>query len=219
MFRPWLPLVGSDVELALAHLPGRESRWGEPALQSLDQVVAPLVDAMADQVRRPFALFGHSLGALVAFEVARALRFRFGVEPRHFIASAHRAPHTPLRHARLAHLPDGEFVAEVNARHGGIPEAVASNKELMDLMLPSLRADYRVFEDYLYREQPPLSCPITAFGGLADPHVTPEDIAAWQVQTTGPFTRQMFDGGHFFVNDLRSQAVSAVMDALRGRAL
>jgi medium-chain acyl-[acyl-carrier-protein] hydrolase len=217
MFRSWLPLVGRDIELGLVHLPGRESRWAEAPLEQLDALVPHLVEALAPAARAPFAVFGHSLGALVAFEVVRGLRARAGVEPRHVIASAHRAPHTPLRHARLAHLAPANFIAEVNARHGGIPPDVAANQELMDLMLPSLRADYKVFEEYQYRDGAPLSCPVTAFGGTRDPHVTREDLDAWRSQTTGPFALRMFDGGHFFVNDHRPLVVSTLVDVLKGR--
>jgi surfactin synthase thioesterase subunit len=218
MFRSWLPLVGPDIELGLVHLPGRESRWSETPLERLDAIVGHVADALAVPARTPFAVFGHSLGALVAFEVVRRLRALGGPEPRHVIASAHRAPQTPLRHARLSHLPPAAFIAEVNARHGGIPPEVAANQELMDLMLPSLRADYRVFEDYEYREDAPLACPLTVFGGTRDPHITPEDLEAWRAQTTGPFALRMFEGGHFFVNDARPLAVSAVVDVLKGRA-
>ncbi len=214
MFRNWSHLTGPDLELMIAQLPGRESRWNEPPFVSLTDLVPALATAVTPWLDRPFAMFGHSLGALVAFELARRVRADRGVGPIRLFASAHRAPQLPNRHPRISHLTDREFIAQVNGRHGGIPDAVASNQELMDLMLPSLRADYRVFEDYQYTEQEPLSCPITAFGGTGDVYVTADDLQPWGRQTAGEFRLCMLDGGHFFVNDLRDTVVSIVVDEI-----
>nr|ASV47142.1 microcystin synthetase-associated thioesterase [uncultured bacterium] len=213
MFRPWVALLPPHVELAIAHLPGRESRWNEPPLTRMADVADLLTAALVPGLDRPFALFGHSLGALAAFEVAQRLVSR-GIVPVHVFASAHRAPQRPNRHPRVSDLPDREFAAQVNARHGGIPEAVAQNRELMELMLPSLRADYRIFEDYVYVDRPPLPCPLTAFAGRADSHVCQDDVEPWRAQTAGPFTFQVFEGGHFFINDRRSDVVATILQAL-----
>jgi medium-chain acyl-[acyl-carrier-protein] hydrolase len=173
-----------------------------------------LASALEQRLDRAFALFGHSLGALVAFETARQLRRTRGLMPVQLFASAHRAPQTPNRHRRIAHLPDRAFVAEINARHGGVPEAVADNEELMALMLPSLKADYQMFEDYQYADEEPLACPISSFGGTADVYVTREDLEPWTQQTADRFELRMHSGGHFFVNDDRESVVATVMKDL-----
>lgn len=215
MFRTWQPLLPPDIELSMAHLPGRESRWGEPPLSDLSAIASALSEALTVD-RRPFALFGHSLGALVAFEVLRHVRRTTGLEPVRFFPSAHRGPDLPLRHPKIAGLSDRAFVEEVNARHGGIPPEVADNQELMDLMVPSLKADYRLFEEYQHVPERPLACPISAFGGTQDPYLSEADLRAWRGLTTGPFVLRMIEGGHFFVNDRRSSVVATVVDELKG---
>jgi medium-chain acyl-[acyl-carrier-protein] hydrolase len=214
MFRSWAALVRSDVELSIIQLPGRESRWTEAPLVRLADLLPALTQALEPRLDRPFAFFGHSLGALIAFETARHLRRARALTPCHLFASAHRAPQIPNRHPRISHLPDRHFVAEVNARHGGVPDAVAENRELMDLMLPSLKADYRLFEDYEYAPEEPLNCPLSAFGGSTDVYVTSQDIAPWEAQTTGRFELRIVSGGHFFVNDAREHVVATVMSDL-----
>ena len=217
MFRSWLPHLGPGVELSMAHLPGREARWSEPALVGMPDVVNHLVDALDMPDARPWVFFGHSLGGLIAFELARGMRKR-GLElPRHLFVSAHRAAHVPNRYPRIAQLPDRQFAKEVHARHGGIPDEVANNRELMDLMIPSLRADYQAFENYEYRVESPLPCPISALGGRADSLLAAEDLEGWREHTAAAFSLRMFDGGHFFVNDHRPLVVSAVVDVLKGR--
>lgn len=215
MFRTWQPLLPPDIELSMAHLPGRESRWGEPPLSDLATIASALSDVIAVD-RRPFALFGHSLGALIAFEVLRQLRRTTGLEPVRFFASAHRGPDLPLLHPKIAGLSDRAFVQEVNARHGGVPPEVADNQELMDLMVPSLKADYRLFEEYQHVVESPISCPISVFGGTQDRYLSEADLSAWRGLTTGPFVLRMIEGGHFFVNDLRPSVVATVVADLKG---
>lgn len=215
MFRPWLPLLPPDIELVIAHLPGRESRWSEPALTRIADVVTALEQAIRTHVKPPYVFYGHSLGALIAYEVARRLDSSEAARPQHLFASAHRAPQRPNRHPRLSELSDAAFLGEVNRRHGGIPESVAANRELMDLMLPSLRADYRVFEDYAHGVAMPISSPVTALFGSADTHVTREDVEPWRDVTTGAFELREFAGGHFFVNDLRTDVVATVLQTLQ----
>jgi surfactin synthase thioesterase subunit len=218
MFRPWATLLPPAVELLIVHLPGREARWNERPFVQVTEVVPRIGDALSLRLTRPFAFFGHSLGALLAFETARHLRRTDRVGPTHLFVSAHRAPQFPNRYPRIAHLSDAAFVAEVNARHGGVPEAVARNQELMDLMLPCLRADYQLFEDYAYAADRPLACPISVFGGAADQYVREQDLEGWRTQNTAGFTLRMLAGGHFFVNDGREAVVAHVLDDLQRKA-
>jgi len=214
MFRSWSPLLPAEIELSIAQLPGREARWNEKAAMNVADVLPGLLGAVGSLPARPLVLFGHSLGAMIAFELARALRSATGAEPHHLFVSAHRAAQLPNRHSRISDLDDAEFVAAVNGRHGGVPPDVAANKELMDLMLPSLKADYRIFEDYRFAATPPLACPVTAFGGTADEYISQSELESWREQTSGAFSLRMFDGGHFFVNDLRPRVVATIVQGL-----
>jgi medium-chain acyl-[acyl-carrier-protein] hydrolase len=150
----------------------------------------------------PLALFGHSLGGVIAFELARTLR-RIGTKVDHLIVAACPAPHCPRRLPPLHNLPDAEFIEQMRSRYGGIPREVAEASELMRLMLPTLRADVKMFETYRYHEEAPLDCPILALGGTEDKTVPVTDLAAWREHTAVSFSQRSFPGDHFFVS--RSQ--------------
>jgi medium-chain acyl-[acyl-carrier-protein] hydrolase len=202
------------VELCAVQMPGRESRWKEPAFTRLGDLVAALHDGLLPHLDRPYAFFGHSLGALIAFELARALRRSGRPGPTHLFASAHRAPQCPNPHPDMRHLADGPFVDEIRRRYGGIPQAVLEHPELMALMLPCLRADFTVFETYRYADERPLECPISAFGGESDDYVRRDALEAWSTQTTGGFWLRMVPGDHFFVQGRRTEVLDAVAAAL-----
>jgi surfactin synthase thioesterase subunit len=196
-FRGWEREVPKGVEIALVCPPGREYRIGEPAFQD----ALSLVDAAAASVRqhldRPYAIFGHSMGALLGYELTRRLRDLDAPAPAHLFVSGHRAPHLPDRGPAFADLPDDAFLAELR-RYNGTPEGVLASRELMDLMLPLMRADFRVCETYVHRPGPPLACPISVYGGLGDPDVTREELDAWSQHTTGACIVRMFPGDHFY---------------------
>jgi len=162
-----------------------------PLVEALAQALAPLLD-------RPFAFFGHSLGALVSFELARRIRRQYGVHPVRLFVSAGRAPQILHRGLPIHTLPDKEFLMELR-RLNGTPSELLDHAELMELMLPLLRADFAVYETYQYSSEAPLNCPISAFGGLQDNKVSDSDLDAWRVQTSVSFSLRMFPGDHFFL--------------------
>jgi medium-chain acyl-[acyl-carrier-protein] hydrolase len=213
LFRTWPHDLSPDIEVCAIQLPGRESRLAEPAYVEM----APLVDALSAKIGplldRPFAFFGHSMGALVSFELARSLRRRRGLSPLHLIASGRAAPHRSPRIVVDHRLPADEMIGALR-KLDGTPEEVLHNRELMELVLPTIRADFAVCGTYAYLHERPLTCPITAFGGRQDPHVAIDDLAAWRAQTTGPFSLRTFDGGHFFVRDGRASVLRAVQQTL-----
>lgn len=184
----------------------------EPAFTRMEDLVRALVPALRPHLDLPFALFGHSMGAHVAFEVARALE-REGLRPRHLVVSGNRAPSLPFPRPRIHHLPDARILAEF-ARLGGTPREVLDDPQLMALLLPILRADLALCETYAYEAGPPLECPINAWGGARDPDVPVAALEAWRDETRGPFTLRLFDGGHFFLQESRAQAFAALRDAL-----
>jgi medium-chain acyl-[acyl-carrier-protein] hydrolase len=162
-----------------------------PLVEALAQALVPLLD-------KPFAFFGHSLGALVSFELARRIRRQYGVHPVRLFVSAGRAPQIPHRTRPIHTLPDKDLLVELR-RLNGMPSELLDHEELMEIMLPVLRADFAVYETYVYLTEPPLDCPISAFGGLQDLRVKDSDLEAWRAQTSASFSLRMFPGDHFFL--------------------
>jgi medium-chain acyl-[acyl-carrier-protein] hydrolase len=166
-----------------------------------------LVDAAAaglgSHFDRPFALFGHSMGGLLAFEVARTLAARGAALPIHLFVSGRRAPHLSASHPPISHLDHDAFVAEVRRRYDGIPEEVFSNPDLMELLVPTLRADLMALEGYTHVAGAPLECPITAYGGSVDPEATEPEIAAWAPYSRVAFRYHILPGNHFFIQTSR----------------
>jgi medium-chain acyl-[acyl-carrier-protein] hydrolase len=178
---------------------------------SLIQVLAQALSSLLD---KPFAIFGHSLGALVGFELARQLRGQYGVNPVRLLVSAGCAPQIPRRGSPINTLPAKEFLADVR-RLNGIPKEVLEHNELMEVVLPLLRADFALYENYVYSPEPPLNCPISAFGGLQDGKVSRSDLEAWRDQTTASFSLRMLPGGHFFLNTTQSLFFQMLSQELR----
>jgi medium-chain acyl-[acyl-carrier-protein] hydrolase len=162
----------------------------------------------------PFALFGHSMGSLVAYELARVLRRTGLPTPAHLFVSGRRAPQM-LREPQTFHdLPDARFIERLREL-SGTPEEVLQHPELIAFVLPTLKADFAVCETYMYRPEPALECPISAFGGLTDADVSRDELAAWAQLTRGPFRMEFFPGGHFFLHDSRPGLLAAITADLR----
>lgn len=214
MFRAWPALFPPQVELILMQPPGREGRWSDKPFHTTTDLVASATAALVPHLSLPFAFFGHSLGSLVSFEIVRQLRRGGHPQPIQLFASAHRAPQLPNPHPEIRTLPDKQFVDQICEQYGGIPAAVLENPDLVELMLPCLRADFSVFETYRYGEEPPLACPITAFGGVRDRRVSEPEVAAWRQQTVGAFRYEMFGGDHFFLQEHRDALLASVIREL-----
>lgn len=195
----WRAVLARGIDLVPILLPGREARIAEAPLGDMRSLVSEIADAIAPLVDEPYALLGHSLGAWIAFELARELRRRHVPAPRALVASASAAPQRGRATAVLHNLPDTEFVAEMARRFDGIPAAVRANQELLQLFLPAMRADMQLIETYEYIEEPPLSTDIIALGGADDSAVTATSLGAWRQQTTQTFTSRLWPGGHFFL--------------------
>jgi len=215
IFRTWPDGLSADVEVCPVQFPGRGTRMMETPFTQLLPLVQALTQALAPLLDKPFAFFGHSLGALVGFELARQLRRQSGVQPVRLFVSAARAPQIPHRDRPIHALPEGEFLAELR-RLNGIPGKVLEEVELMEIMLPVLRADFAVYETYVYSTEPPLNCPISTFGGLQDHRVSRGDLEAWRDQTSVSFSLRMFPGDHFFWNTTQPLLLQALSKELRG---
>jgi surfactin synthase thioesterase subunit len=199
------------VELCIVHLPGREGRWREPALAHAEALIGLIAEALLPLLTTPYVFYGHSLGTLIGFEVARFLDRQHGTVPSRFIGGAHRAPHLPNPHPDIRHLDNDRFVAEINRRYGGIPQLVLDNRELLELMLPALRADFSVYETYQFTDAGPLRCPIAMFGGTADRFVSAAEVEGWRRHTSAAFQHTMLAGDHFFIQQHRGAVLDAVL--------
>lgn len=199
-YRRWASRISAGIEVACVQLPGREIRLREPLFRRLASLADTLVEELIPWIDGPFALYGHSMGALLAFELARGLRRRYNLLPAHLFVAGYRAPQLPPSEPPFSHLPDADFIDHVR-QFGGLPDLITQHEELMEIFVPILRADFEMTETYVYKEETPLECPITAFGGLSDPKTTRERILGWNIHTSMRFTTHFFPGGHFFLVD------------------
>jgi medium-chain acyl-[acyl-carrier-protein] hydrolase len=213
MFAPWTVTAGARLEICAVHLPGRESRFAEDAFTSTDTLVPVLVDRLTPHLDRPYSLFGHSMGALIAFETARELRRRGLPSPVRLFASGFRAPHLPERFPNRRALDDQAFVADLRAL-AGTPDEVVENEEMLALLLPTLRADVTLCETYVHRAADPLDVPLTVFGGAADPRVSRDELDGWRQHTHAGMELRIFPGHHFFLKSHRAAVVAAVAERL-----
>lgn len=191
-FRRWK----IDCTVMPACLPGRERRLSERPYRSMAPLVEDLADALPVEV--PFSLYGHSMGAWIAFELVRELRRRELPLPDRLLVGARRAPHLPSALPALGRLSRAAFLDGMQQHYGAIPQVLLDSPELMDTFLPALRADVLLLDDYGYREQAPLDLPLHVFCADDDPTVTASEVEAWRLHTTGAFRVHRVSGGHFF---------------------
>jgi medium-chain acyl-[acyl-carrier-protein] hydrolase len=165
----------------------------------MEPLIAALAPALAMHADQPFALFGHSMGGLVAFEVAHALVAQ-GIIPTHLFVSGCSTPELRAWDEPVYSLPDDQLIMQLRSL-AGTPMPVLDNPMLLELLLPIIRADYAVFETYRYQPRPPLPVPITCLAGMQDPLVAQEHLPLWEAHTTSPSVIHRFPGGHFFLQD------------------
>ncbi len=213
VFRSWVTGLPSQIDVIPVQLPGRGQRLKERPYAN----VAPLVDdlgvALAPYFDRPFAFFGHSMGAVIAYELTQWLRKKGSSLPVHLLVSGRRAPQLPPVREPYHLLSDADLLATLRGMNG-TPEEVLANDELMNLMLPMIRADFAVAETYKPTHHLPLACPITALGGRADPEVDPKDLELWRECSSGGFRLRIFPGDHFYLHQGEGKLLAAVSEEL-----
>ncbi len=213
-FHSWNDALPAFVQICSVLLPGREARFSEPLYHQMDS----LVDAMDRELRPwldiPYAVFGHSMGALLAFEWVRKLQRDGHSMPAWLFLSGRRAPDLPGNTNLMHQLSDSEFVLELTRLYNGIPQEFLENAAFMEDFLPILRADVSVVESYCFREDQPLDCPITVFSGVDDTSVTWDQMLGWKRQTRRRFGMQIIPGGHFYPQHALLQTISEAMDEL-----
>jgi medium-chain acyl-[acyl-carrier-protein] hydrolase len=214
LFRNWSESVPTDIDVCAVQFPGRGSRLLEPPFTRLPPLVEALEQALHPLFDKPFALFGHSLGALVSFELARRLGARYRIRPVRLIVSAAPAPQIPRRGLPIRDLSESELSAELR-RLNGTPGELLNHKELMDIALPLVRADLGLYQNYLYSSELPLACPISAYHGINDENVKRCDLEKWRDQTTGSFSIRSFPGDHFFLRTAEKALLKTICQELR----
>jgi medium-chain acyl-[acyl-carrier-protein] hydrolase len=206
VFHRWRPALPAWLEIAPVTLPGHDGRLHEAAFTDLRRLAGALADELKATLSRPYALLGYSMGAWLAFELARQLRRQQATPsplraPELLVVVASRPPHSRSPEPPVHSLPAEELVATIDRRYGAIPAGVRDSPELLQLLLPALRADLHMIETYQYSDEPPLETPIFAVGGTEDAAVSAADLAEWRRHTTGDFSARLFPGGHFFLFD------------------
>jgi medium-chain acyl-[acyl-carrier-protein] hydrolase len=215
MYRTWATRLPETIEVCPIQLPGREARFRDRPFTRM----GPLVEALQENLRAlfdlPFAFFGHSMGALIGFELSRGLE-RSGLRPACLFVSGCRPPHSAFLDPAIHGLPDDEFLDHLSRRYRAIPDAVRQNAELTELVLPALRADFELLGSYVYvyAEGVPLACPIAAYGGDRDDTVAADDLAGWAEYTSGGFGRRVFAGDHFYLRTAEADVLNAMAEQL-----
>jgi medium-chain acyl-[acyl-carrier-protein] hydrolase len=213
-YRGWAEAASSRLEVCTIQLPGRENRLRETPSTSLEELASALADAIHSMSERPFAVFGHSLGGIIAFETIRQLRRSGGAIPTALFVSASRAPQFPWPHSPVRHLGDLELLTEVHRRYGSVPEVILEDAELRQLLTPALRADMTVMETYRHEAEAPFGFPIVAFGGDEDRMVGRPDLEGWSEQTSGAFRLRMLAGDHLFLQTRRRELLDEIEGTL-----
>jgi surfactin synthase thioesterase subunit/glycosyltransferase involved in cell wall biosynthesis len=212
MYRSWRDAL-PETAIVATRLPGRESRLGEPPIETMEALVETLAPELLPHLREPFAFFGHSMGAILAFELVRWLRKRSHPIPMALHVSAARAPQYRLNH-QPGPEPDEQSFMEQLRRLEGTPRDVLDNPELMRLALPALRVDANLYRKYVYHPGNPLPLPIHAYGGLSDPNIQREHLDRWREQTTREFSIRQFEGGHFYIQHAQAEFLAVLRQKL-----
>jgi medium-chain acyl-[acyl-carrier-protein] hydrolase len=212
-YRQWPKGLPPHVEVIGVELPGRGARLKDKPFCQMRPLIEALSDAIMPLLDLNHAFFGHSMGAMISFELARELRLRGAPQLRHLFVSGRRAPQIPDTRPVTYNLPDPELKARLQELNGTPPE-VLDHAELMELMLPIIRADFEIVQTYEFTAGEPLQCPITAFGGVDDTEAQPGDLQPWKNQTRDKFELRMLPGDHFFLRSFEGRLLEMLSRSL-----
>lgn len=210
IFLSWLNDIPELIEICPVQLPGRGNRVAEPLIHRLDVIVECTLEGISSYFDTPYIFFGHSFGALLSFELARLIRKTSYPSPIHLFLSGHGAPHLPDLYPKIHHLPHDQLIQKLD-EFNGMSKEILSNVELMEMIIPVIRADFEVCETYQYLEEQPLKIPISAYGGIEDPFVSRSDLEGWQRQTEEKLVIRMFPGDHFYINTSKNILLNAFL--------
>lgn len=213
IYRDWGNKLPSSIEVHPVQFPGHGNRLSERLFNSVQPLVESLAQELMPHLEGSFAFFGHSMGAIISFELAQLLRQENKPGPSHLLLSGRPCAHLTKEEAPTYDLPEPEFIEELK-RMGGTPQEVLEHPELMSVLGPILRADLEICQTYEYQPRPPLDCPITVFGGLQDEDVSREQLEGWREYTTSSFTVRMFPGNHFYLHSAAPVLLRLIAQAL-----
>jgi medium-chain acyl-[acyl-carrier-protein] hydrolase len=220
VFKSWQRRFPAEINLCLVHLPGRGTRMREAPFRNMQLMVEAIASAIIGQVRHPFAFYGHSMGALLAFELARELRKRQAPEPLQLFLSGRNAPQTARIEPKSFNLPEEKFIDRLRELNG-TPQELFDDPELKSLFLPVIRADFEVVDTYEYVPGQPLCCPFSVYGGIEDTRIPLENLHGWEKETSATCTVRRFPGDHFFIHRAGAEFMTAfqddLLDALRNQ--
>lgn len=213
LYHKWAASLPATVEVCPIQLPGRGNRMKDPPFHHMTPMVKAVSTAILPYLQKPFCFFGYSMGAIIAFELTRLLQREYGLKPLHLFVAGRTAPQVVIDKPHTYHLPETEFLESLNDLNG-TPKELLANTELMQLMIPLLRADFEVCQTYSFAPSLRLDCPMSVYGGTQDEHVSLDDYEAWKDETTGPFKLTMFDGDHFFIHSHQQQLLQTLAGEL-----
>lgn len=213
IFRTWATHLPETIELCPIQLPGRGTRINEVPFKYLPNLIDAIVRAITPYLDTPFVFFGHSLGGLIAFEICHQLRIERSPLPKHLIISGCAAPNLRIKRSTLSTLPKLAFIDELSLLNG-TPKELLINDEMMDLMLPTLRADFSLYESYSYKQRALLECPLTVFGGINDQAINLQQLDAWRDETQNDFSIYQLPGDHFFLHTKEAELLTLILQQL-----
>lgn len=212
-FRFWVPLMPDDIELLAVRYPGREDRIRDPFPDSMEDLLEPLADACSALDDAPLVMFGHSMGAAIAYETSLRLQKKYGMKTAHLFVSGREGPGREAPSA-LAEAPTSDLIGEVS-RLGGTDAQVIADPDLQDLLLPAIRADYRILEEHTPTAGTTLDAPVVAYYGASDPDLDAESVSAWANVPRSEFDMRVFEGGHFYLSEYREELLQDLLPRLR----
>ncbi len=215
VYHPWPGDLPAGVEVIAVRYPGRETRMRELPYTRLDDLLDGLLPHLLPYLDRSFAFFGHSMGGMIAFELARRLRRQGHAQPEHLFVSSRRPLHLPEPYAPLHHLDDAAFLDGVQQRYNGVPPVILQDPELLGLFLPMMKADFSILETYQFTIEEPFDFPVTAFLGEQDPSIAKQEMASWQMHSHRKVPVQVFAGDHFYLHSQRAALLHAIAARLK----
>lgn len=214
-YRAWPEQFPDHIQVVAARLPGRETRMKERPLTSIRDMAELVLREHRDALAKgPWAIYGHSMGSWIGFELVRAARRRGLRPPTHLFAASRRAPHLPSNRPKVYHLPDDQLVQALQDRYNAIPEQLLKEPEVLAMFLPTLRADFTALDTYPYVPGPPLPCTVVALRGAQDRVVAAPTMEAWAQHGRDGFHSHTLPGGHFFLREDRELVCDRVCTAL-----